>query len=172
MNLLLSIAKLYSHWKHFLEKDACLCMCDLYKMLRTFLERRTYWKELWCIVKQWYWQTLNATWAWPNALVDIFLDNFHWSERIKYLLNHLVITMLDHVTYDQCIKLQCMIHKRFWFCSHCELMCSWSGKTLVSSPAWGKKKWVNFFQIICKNCWAMIRFRFLLLSVFTFTLCH
>ncbi len=49
--------------------------------------------------------TLNAAWAQPNTMVDLFLDSFEQGEGIKYLLKHLVIIALDQVAYDRCTEL-------------------------------------------------------------------
>ncbi|CAM6029363.1 unnamed protein product [Sphagnum balticum] len=49
--------------------------------------------------------TLNAAWAQPNTMVDLFLDSFEQGDGIKYLLKHLVIIALDQVAYDRCTEL-------------------------------------------------------------------
>ncbi|CAK9211296.1 unnamed protein product [Sphagnum troendelagicum] len=49
--------------------------------------------------------TLNAAWAQPNTMIDLFLDSFHQGEGIEYLLNHLVIIALDQVAYNRCTEL-------------------------------------------------------------------
>lgn len=46
--------------------------------------------------------TLNAAWAEPNSMVDMFLESFDGGDNIKKLVNNLVIVALDQSSYDRC----------------------------------------------------------------------
>ncbi|CAM0903169.1 unnamed protein product [Alopecurus aequalis] len=49
--------------------------------------------------------TLNAAWASPGSVIDLFLDSFHSGVRTSSLLNHLVIIAFDRDAYRQCVKI-------------------------------------------------------------------
>ncbi|KAJ4827796.1 hypothetical protein Tsubulata_032257 [Turnera subulata] len=49
--------------------------------------------------------TLNAAWAEPNSVIDLFLESFRSGEHTRGLLNHLVIVGLDQKAYSRCLRL-------------------------------------------------------------------
>uniref|UniRef100_A0A453CXK9 Nucleotide-diphospho-sugar transferase domain-containing protein n=2 Tax=Aegilops tauschii subsp. strangulata TaxID=200361 RepID=A0A453CXK9_AEGTS len=49
--------------------------------------------------------TLNAAWASPGSVIDLFVDSFHSGVRTSSLLNHLVIIAFDGDAYRQCAKI-------------------------------------------------------------------
>ncbi|PAN40067.2 hypothetical protein PAHAL_7G268000 [Panicum hallii] len=51
--------------------------------------------------------TLNAAWASPGSVIDLFIDSFHSGVRTNSLLKHLVIVAFDRKAYEQCVKIHC-----------------------------------------------------------------
>ncbi|CAL5069619.1 unnamed protein product [Urochloa decumbens] len=49
--------------------------------------------------------TLNAAWASPGSVIDLFIDSFHSGVRTNFLLKHLVIVAFDWKAYGQCVKI-------------------------------------------------------------------
>ncbi|KAK8449482.1 hypothetical protein SEVIR_7G226000v4 [Setaria viridis] len=49
--------------------------------------------------------TLNAAWASPGSVIDLFIDSFHSGVRTSLLLKHLVIVAFDWNAYEQCVKI-------------------------------------------------------------------
>jgi hypothetical protein len=49
--------------------------------------------------------TLNAAWASPGSVIDLFIDSFRCGVRTSSLLNHLVIITFDSDAYKQCVKI-------------------------------------------------------------------
>ncbi|XP_062185025.1 uncharacterized protein At4g15970-like isoform X3 [Phragmites australis] len=49
--------------------------------------------------------TLNAAWASPGSVIDLFIDSFHSGVRTSSLLKHLVIVTFDWKAYEQCAKI-------------------------------------------------------------------
>ncbi|XP_022949315.1 uncharacterized protein At4g15970-like [Cucurbita moschata] len=47
--------------------------------------------------------TLNAAWAEPDSLLDLFLKSFHSGNGTQRLLKHLVIVCLDAKAYQRCV---------------------------------------------------------------------
>ncbi|MQM02907.1 hypothetical protein Taro_035678 [Colocasia esculenta] len=46
--------------------------------------------------------TLNAAWASPNSVLDLFLESFRIGDHTSGLLEHLVIVALDQEAYARC----------------------------------------------------------------------
>ncbi|KAI4357329.1 hypothetical protein L6164_001285 [Bauhinia variegata] len=46
--------------------------------------------------------TLNAAWAAPNSVIDLFLESFRIGKHTSRLLNHLVIIALDEKAFARC----------------------------------------------------------------------
>ncbi|TVU16010.1 hypothetical protein EJB05_39556, partial [Eragrostis curvula] len=49
--------------------------------------------------------TLNAAWASPGSVIDLFMDSFHSGVRTSSLLKHLVIVTFDSEAYKHCVKI-------------------------------------------------------------------
>ncbi|KAK1685040.1 hypothetical protein QYE76_045888 [Lolium multiflorum] len=49
--------------------------------------------------------TLNAAWASPGSVIDLFIDSFRCGVGTSSLLNHLVIIAFDSDAYRQCVKI-------------------------------------------------------------------
>lgn len=49
--------------------------------------------------------TLNAAWASPGSVIDLFIDSFRSGVSTSSLLNHLVIIAFDWNAYKQCLKI-------------------------------------------------------------------
>jgi len=49
--------------------------------------------------------TLNAAWASPGSVIDLFIDSFRSGVRTNLLLKHLVIVAFDWKAYEQCVKI-------------------------------------------------------------------
>ncbi|CAH2037691.1 unnamed protein product [Thlaspi arvense] len=49
--------------------------------------------------------TLNAAWAAPGSVVDLFFESFRIGEETSKLLDHLVIVALDAKAYSRCSQL-------------------------------------------------------------------
>jgi hypothetical protein len=49
--------------------------------------------------------TLNAAWASPGSLIDLFIDSFRSGIRTNLLLKHLVIVAFDWKAYEECVKI-------------------------------------------------------------------
>ncbi|KAL5216826.1 hypothetical protein ABZP36_008227 [Zizania latifolia] len=49
--------------------------------------------------------TLNAAWASPGSVIDLFIDSFRSGVRTSSLLRHLVIIAFDWNAYKQCVKI-------------------------------------------------------------------
>ncbi|KAL5208012.1 hypothetical protein ABZP36_032447 [Zizania latifolia] len=49
--------------------------------------------------------TLNAAWASPGSVIDLFIDSFRRGVRTRSLLRHLVIITFDWKAYKQCKKI-------------------------------------------------------------------
>ncbi|KAG6503920.1 hypothetical protein ZIOFF_036244 [Zingiber officinale] len=49
--------------------------------------------------------TLNATWASPGSIIDLFFQSFRTGDGTRRLLDHLVIIALDKKAYIRCISL-------------------------------------------------------------------
>lgn len=49
--------------------------------------------------------TLNAAWAHPNSVIDLFIQSFRIGNGTRRLLDHLVIIALDQKAYVRCISL-------------------------------------------------------------------
>ncbi|KAG0613036.1 hypothetical protein M758_6G071500 [Ceratodon purpureus] len=46
--------------------------------------------------------TLNQAWATKGTMIDVFLESFHKGEGTQFLLNHLVIVVLDQRSHERC----------------------------------------------------------------------
>nr|CAB3479267.1 unnamed protein product [Digitaria exilis] len=46
--------------------------------------------------------SVNAAWAQPGSLLDIYLDSFKNGEEIAHLLNHLIVVALDAGGFERC----------------------------------------------------------------------
>ncbi|CAN6236048.1 unnamed protein product [Urochloa humidicola] len=49
--------------------------------------------------------TLNAAWASPGSVIDLFIGSFHSGVGTNSLLKHLVIVAFDLKAYEQCVKI-------------------------------------------------------------------
>jgi len=49
--------------------------------------------------------TLNAAWASPGSVIDLFIDSFRRGVGTSSLLRHLVIVAFDLKAYEQCVKI-------------------------------------------------------------------
>ncbi|KAL6652155.1 hypothetical protein ACP70R_011080 [Stipagrostis hirtigluma subsp. patula] len=49
--------------------------------------------------------TLNAAWASPGSVVDLFMNSIHLGAGTSSLLKHLVIVAFDWKAYKQCVKI-------------------------------------------------------------------
>ncbi|XP_062217528.1 uncharacterized protein At4g15970-like [Phragmites australis] len=49
--------------------------------------------------------TLNAAWASPGSVIDLFIESFHRGVRTSSLLRHLVIVTFDWKAYRRCVKI-------------------------------------------------------------------
>ncbi|XP_010476520.1 PREDICTED: uncharacterized protein At4g15970-like [Camelina sativa] len=49
--------------------------------------------------------TLNAAWAAPVSVLDLFFESFRIGEETSQILNHLVIVALDAEAYSRCLEL-------------------------------------------------------------------
>ncbi|KAF8768588.1 hypothetical protein HU200_007136 [Digitaria exilis] len=49
--------------------------------------------------------TLNAAWASPGSVIDLFIDSFRRGVGTSSLLRHLVIVAFDWKAYKQCVKI-------------------------------------------------------------------
>ncbi|KAL6911871.1 hypothetical protein ACP4OV_000676 [Aristida adscensionis] len=49
--------------------------------------------------------TLNAAWASPGSVIDLFIDSFRRGVRTSSLLRHLVIVTFDWKAYKRCVKI-------------------------------------------------------------------
>ncbi|MCO5597497.1 hypothetical protein L7F22_051575 [Adiantum nelumboides] len=49
--------------------------------------------------------TLNAAWATPNSMIDLFLQSFGTGINITRFLNHLLIVALDEKSYKRCMSI-------------------------------------------------------------------
>ncbi|CAL5025770.1 unnamed protein product [Urochloa decumbens] len=49
--------------------------------------------------------TVNAAWASPGSVIDLFIDSFRSGVRTDSLLKHLVIVAFDWEAYEQCVKI-------------------------------------------------------------------
>lgn len=49
--------------------------------------------------------TLNAAWAAPGSVIDLFFESFRIGEGTSKLLDHLVIVALDAKAYSRCLEL-------------------------------------------------------------------
>ncbi|KAJ1272427.1 hypothetical protein BS78_06G200700 [Paspalum vaginatum] len=48
--------------------------------------------------------TINAAWAFPGSVIDLFIESFRSGVRTNPLLKHLVIVAFDWKAYKQCVK--------------------------------------------------------------------
>ncbi|VFQ60412.1 unnamed protein product [Cuscuta campestris] len=48
--------------------------------------------------------TLNAAWASPNSVFDLFLESFRVGNQTHHLLNHLLVVALDKRAYSRCLE--------------------------------------------------------------------
>ncbi|XP_023158127.1 uncharacterized protein At4g15970 isoform X2 [Zea mays] len=49
--------------------------------------------------------TLNAAWASPGSVIDLFIDSFRRGVGTSSLLRHLVIVAFDFKAYEHCVKI-------------------------------------------------------------------
>jgi hypothetical protein len=49
--------------------------------------------------------TLNAAWASPGSVIDLFMDSFHSGVGTSLLLKHLVVVTFDWKAYKHCVKI-------------------------------------------------------------------
>ncbi|XP_038972425.1 uncharacterized protein At4g15970-like isoform X2 [Phoenix dactylifera] len=49
--------------------------------------------------------TLNAAWASPGSIIDLFIESFRFGDGTCKLLNHLVIITLDRKAYVRCMSI-------------------------------------------------------------------
>ncbi|XP_015689064.1 uncharacterized protein At4g15970-like [Oryza brachyantha] len=49
--------------------------------------------------------TLNAAWAYPGSVIDLFINSFRRGVRTSSLLRHLVIITFDGKAYKRCMKI-------------------------------------------------------------------
>lgn len=49
--------------------------------------------------------TLNAAWAAPGSVLDLFFESFRIGEETSQILDHLVIVALDAKAYNRCLEL-------------------------------------------------------------------
>jgi hypothetical protein len=49
--------------------------------------------------------TLNAAWASPGSVIDLFIDSFRRGVGTSSLLRHLVIVAFDWKAYKRCVKI-------------------------------------------------------------------
>ncbi|CAL9078792.1 Nucleotide-diphospho-sugar transferase [Musa troglodytarum] len=49
--------------------------------------------------------TLNAAWATPGSIIDLFIESFQIGDGTRKLLDHLVIIALDKQTYVRCLSI-------------------------------------------------------------------
>lgn len=49
--------------------------------------------------------TLNAAWASPGSVIDLFIDSFRRGIRTNSLLKHLVIIAFDRTAYRRCTEI-------------------------------------------------------------------
>lgn len=49
--------------------------------------------------------TLNAAWASPGSVIDLFINSFRHGVRTSSLLRHLVIVTFDWKAYKRCVKI-------------------------------------------------------------------
>ena len=49
--------------------------------------------------------TLNAAWASPGSVIDLFIESFHRVVMTSSLLRHLVIVTFDWKAYRRCVKI-------------------------------------------------------------------
>lgn len=49
--------------------------------------------------------TLNAAWASPGSVIDLFMESFRLGDGTRKLLNHLVIIALDQKAYMRCMSI-------------------------------------------------------------------
>lgn len=49
--------------------------------------------------------TLNAAWASPGSVIDLFINSFRSGVRTNLLLKHLVIVAFDWKAYEHCVKI-------------------------------------------------------------------
>ncbi|KAG7646317.1 putative nucleotide-diphospho-sugar transferase [Arabidopsis thaliana] len=49
--------------------------------------------------------TLNAAWAAPGSVIDLFFESFRIGEETSQILDHLVIVALDAKAYSRCLEL-------------------------------------------------------------------
>ncbi|XP_011627574.2 uncharacterized protein At4g15970 [Amborella trichopoda] len=88
--------------------------------------------------------TLNEAWAAPNSVIDLFLESFRWGERIRQLLDHLVIVCLDQKAFARCSS----IH------NHCYALSTegvdFSGEKYFMTPDYLKMMWrrIDFLRTV------------------------
>lgn len=96
--------------------------------------------------------TLNAAWANPGSVIDLFMESFRNGETTHHLLNHLVIVSLDMKAYTRCMA----IH------AHCFALITegvdFSGEKSFMSKGYLRMMWrrVNFFRVVLTKGYSFI----------------
>jgi Nucleotide-diphospho-sugar transferase len=113
--------------------------------------------------------TLNAAWASPGSVVDLFMESFQTGETTRHLLNHLVIISLDMKAYKRCMA----IH------AHCFALTTegvdFSGEKSFMSKGYLRMMWrrVDFFRVVLAKGYNFIfsvSFSEMFISLFIFAL--
>ncbi|KAK1325802.1 Uncharacterized protein QJS10_CPA01g00186 [Acorus calamus] len=88
--------------------------------------------------------TLNAAWASPNSMIDLFLESFLIGNGTRNLLDHLVIVALDEKAYARCLSMH----------PHCLALktegVDFEGEKFFMTPGYLKMMWrrIDFLRIV------------------------
>lgn len=95
---------------------------------------------------------LNAAWASPGSVVDLFIESFRTGDGTRMLLNHLVIIALDMKAYKRCMS----IHQ------HCFALITegvdFSGEKNFMTAGYLKMMWrrIDFLRVILEKGYSFI----------------
>lgn len=101
--------------------------------------------------------TLNAAWAEPNTVFDLFLESFRIGIHTEHLLNHLLVATFDQKAYSRCLE----VHR------HCYRLTTvgvdFSGEAHFMSKDYLKMMWrrIDFLRTVLELGYD-----------FVFTVCH
>lgn len=96
--------------------------------------------------------TLNAAWASPGSVIDLFMESFRTGETTRHLLNNLVIVSLDMKAYKRCMA----IH------AHCFALTTegvdFSGEKNFMSKGYLRMMWrrVDFLRVVLGKGYSFI----------------
>lgn len=88
--------------------------------------------------------TINAAWAAPNSIIDLFLESFRIGEQTRKLMSHLVIVALDRKAFSRCLILH----------THCFPLITegvdFSNEAYFMTPEYLKMMWsrINFLTSV------------------------